>query len=457
MATVTRENIGVLNDKITVTIGKEDYLSSFEKSLKNYSKQATIPGFRKGMVPAGIIKKMHGQSVFTDEVLRTIEKELTNYMAGEKLEIFAQPLPLPENDARQIDVNTPGEYVFAFEVGLKPEFTVADIAKEKVPQYKVEVTDEMVNQELERLQMRHGKMTDPESVSSDDNVLNVTFIETDADGNEIEGGIKKDNSLLVKYFSADFKKELTGKKQDESLLIQVDKAFEGKEKEWVTNDLGISDEEAAAKFFKLLITKVGLVEKAELDETFYKAAYPGKEIANEEDLKKVIREEIQSHWNNQSKNHLQHELYHIMLEHTAITFPEDFLKRWLETGTETQKTPEEVEKEFPGFVNQLKWSLITERIAADQQIEVKPEDIKDFAKQQLFGYMGMNTMDGEQPWIEEYVNRMMQDKKFIDDSYHRIRAEKIFSWAEENAGKEEKPISAEDFNKILQEHQHHQH
>src|SRR3954447_24315547 len=105
MATVTRENIGVLNDKITVKINKEDYLSSFEKSLKNYSKNASIPGFRKGMVPTGIIKKMHGQSVFTDEVLKTVEKELNNYMVNEKLDIFAQPLPLPENDARQIDVN----------------------------------------------------------------------------------------------------------------------------------------------------------------------------------------------------------------------------------------------------------------------------------------------------------------------------------------------------------------
>ncbi len=103
MATVTRENIGVLNDKITVKISKEDYLPSFEKSLKNYSKSANIPGFRKGMVPVGMVKKMHGQAVFTDEVLRTVEKELTKFMTEEKLDIFAQPLPLAENDARQLE------------------------------------------------------------------------------------------------------------------------------------------------------------------------------------------------------------------------------------------------------------------------------------------------------------------------------------------------------------------
>ena len=127
MATVTRENIGLLTDKITVNVSKGDYLPSFEKSLKQYGKQANIPGFRKGMVPAGLIKKMYGNSVFTDEVLRTVEKELTTYMSTEKLEIFAQPLPLPENDARQIDINNPADYSFAFEVGLKPSFNLADL------------------------------------------------------------------------------------------------------------------------------------------------------------------------------------------------------------------------------------------------------------------------------------------------------------------------------------------
>ncbi|HLI92604.1 MAG TPA: trigger factor family protein, partial [Puia sp.] len=120
MATVTRENIGLLTDKIVVNVSKGDYLPSFEKALKQYGKQANIPGFRKGMVPPGLIRKMYGNSVFADEVLRTVEKELTTYMSTEKLEIFAQPLPLPENDSRRIDVSNPADYSFAFEIGLKP-------------------------------------------------------------------------------------------------------------------------------------------------------------------------------------------------------------------------------------------------------------------------------------------------------------------------------------------------
>src|SRR6202000_3483566 len=132
MATVTRENIGLLTDKITVSISKGDYLPSFEKRLKQYGKQANIPGFRMGMAHSGLIKKMYGNSVFTDEVLKTVEKELTTYMTNEKLEIFAQPLPFPDNDARQIDISRPDDYSFAFEVGLKPDFQLVDLPQAKL-------------------------------------------------------------------------------------------------------------------------------------------------------------------------------------------------------------------------------------------------------------------------------------------------------------------------------------
>ncbi|HEY8387258.1 MAG TPA: trigger factor, partial [Parasegetibacter sp.] len=240
MATVTRENIGLLNDKLTVTIAKEDYLPAFEKALKNYSKSANIPGFRKGMVPAGLIRKMHGQSVMTDEVLRSVEKQLTDYMTQEKLEIFAQPLPMEDNDITKIDANNPADYTFSFEIGLKPEFKVADLASADLTRYVITVTDEMVSEEIERLQLRNGKMTEPEAVTSEENVLNVSFIESDADGNELEGGIKKDNSLLVKYFAPAVRTTLIGKKKDDSLVIKLNEAFEDKEREWIMSDLGLS-------------------------------------------------------------------------------------------------------------------------------------------------------------------------------------------------------------------------
>ena len=215
MATVSRENIGKLTDKLTVKLSKDDYFPAFEQSLKKYAKTANIPGFRKGMVPTGMIKKMYGSSVFTEEVLRTVEKEINKYMDEEKLDIFAQPLPL-DSDSRQLDMNNPSDYAFAFEIGLKPVIDI-DVKNITVTRHKVNVTEAMIDEEVDRLKLRHGKMTDPEEVTVEENVLNVTFSECDVDGNEIEGGLSKGNSLLVKYFSESFRPQLMGKKKDDSI------------------------------------------------------------------------------------------------------------------------------------------------------------------------------------------------------------------------------------------------
>ncbi|MBN8719841.1 MAG: trigger factor [Sediminibacterium magnilacihabitans] len=453
MASVTRENIGLLNDKLTVNLSKEDYYNGFEQSLKKYAKTANIPGFRKGMVPAGLVKKMYGQSVFTDEVLRSVEKELNAYLGKEQLEIFAQPLPL-DNDARALDMNNPSDYAFAFEIGLKPAFDL-DVKKIKVTRYNVTVTDEMVQEEIERQQVRNGKMTEPEEVTGDDNVLNVKFVESDKDGNPVEGGINKDNSLLVKYFKESFRKKLTGKKKDDFVVLQPSKAFEDKEKEAILADLGLTNEDGD-KYFKLEITKVGLVEKSELNEAFFLAAFPNKEIKTEEEFRAEVKKEIEAYYAQQSRNQIHDQIYHHLVDHTTMEFPESFLKRWLQTGGEQPKTAEEAEQDYPTFANQLKWTLVSSKVIQDNKIEVLPDDIRDFAKQQLFSYMGgqLTALGDSQQWVEDYANRMMQDRKFVEDSYHRISTDKMFSLLENQVSAKEEAISAEAFAEKLHHHHH---
>ncbi|HRD58801.1 MAG TPA: trigger factor family protein, partial [Ferruginibacter sp.] len=206
MATVVRENIGLLNDKLTVKITKEDYFPSFEKKLKEYSKTANIPGFRKGMVPAGMIKKMYGAGIFNDEVLRSVETELYNWLNTEKPEIFAQPLPLT-NDLRSLDMNNPGDVEFGFEIGLKPSFELPALSKATITKHVVDVTDAMVDEEISRMQIKGGNMTEPETINNEENVINVLFTECDKDGNAVEGGISKENSVLLKYFAPKIQKE----------------------------------------------------------------------------------------------------------------------------------------------------------------------------------------------------------------------------------------------------------
>ena len=323
----------------------------------------------------------------------------------------------------------------------------------------MQVTNEMINEEVERLQIRNGKMTEPETVAGDENVLNVKFIESDENGNEIENGIEKDNSLLVKYFNEDFRKNWIGKKKDDFVVLQLSKAFDEKEREWIVNDLGFAKDDAVAvnKYFKVVITKVGFVEKAALNEELFKTIYPSREIKTEEEFRNAIKEEIQQYWDNQSRSQLQHSIYHELLDHTSIEFPESFLKKWMQTSGEQPKTEEQVVNEFPDFSNQLKWTLIVDKIVNDHKIEVQPDDIRNLAKQQLLSYMQGQISNEHQPWIDDYANRMMQDRKFVEDAVHRIQSNKVFEWSETQVRPEEKSISREEFIKMQEAHQHHHH
>ena len=465
MATVIKENIGLLHDKLTVKLEKTDYLPSFEKALKEYSKKANIPGFRKGMVPAGLIKKMYGPSLFTDEVLRSVDRELIGYLQNDKLDIFAQPLPL-ETDIRQLDVNNPADYTFHFEIGMKPEFQLSDLGTAKITRYVVTVTDEMINNEISRLQNRYGNMKDVDTASSEENVLNVLFTEVDENSNEIENGIKKENSLLVKYFKEEFRSNLLGKVTNDFIIVQLNNAFDEKELEFILNDLGLEkdDPAAAQKHFKIQITKIGLLEKKELNEEFFNQLYPDQEVKSEADFRNKVKEEIQVYWNNQAKNQVHDQVFHELTDHTTIQFPEGFLKKWVKTQGETTENPnggksdEQVEKEFPTFLNQLKWTLITDKIVQDNAIQVNPDEIRQFAKQQLFGYMGGMGADAQdQPWVNDYVEKMMKDRKYVEDAYNRIQTQKIFEWAETKVNPTDNDISAEEFTKMVEAHQHHHH
>ncbi|MCY7423242.1 MAG: trigger factor [Chitinophagaceae bacterium] len=453
MASVLRENIGLLNDKLTVQLTKDDYMPSFEQAIKKYAKSATIPGFRKGMVPAGMIKKMHGVNVFTDEVLRTVEKELNNYMQIEQLNIFAQPLPM-ELDSRQLDMNNPADYSFAFEIGLKPAINI-DLPSIQVTRFAVDVTEEMINEEVERLSVRHGNMTEPEAVESDDNVLNVEFIEIDKEGNIVENGIHKGNSLLVKYFSESIRPQLIGKKKDDSITINLNEAFEEKEREWIISDLGLSkdDETAGDKIFKLNITKVGLVTKPEMDSNFFDAAFPGKNLTAEADFRNAVKESLQQQWASQTRSQLHDQIYHQLVDGTQFEFPESFLKRWMQVGNEEKKTAEEAEVEYPNFKNSLKWTLISSQLMDENQIKVENAEIKEFARRQIMGYMGIQSLD-DAPWLDSYAENMLKDKKFIENTYYQIQTTKLFSAIEHKVSVTEQLVTPEELNAKKHNHSH---
>jgi trigger factor len=241
--------------------------------------------------------------------------------------------------------------------------------------------------------------------------------------------------------------------------VQLSEAFDDKEREWIVSDLGLKEQDGAAdKYFTITITKVGLLEKRELNEEFFTQLYPGGEVKTEDDLRNKIREDIQGYWKNQARNQIHDQLFHQLIDHTPITFPEGFLKKWVKTQGETEKSDEEVETEFPGFLNQLKWTLISEKVVQDNGITVDPDEIRAFAKNQLFSYMGNAAgFTDDQPWVNDYVEKMMKDRKFVEDSYTRIQTQKMFEWAETKLNPTDKDISSEEFTKMVEAHQHHHH
>jgi trigger factor len=452
MASVTKESIGDLHDKLTVKVSKEDYYPSFEKAIKDYSKKANIPGFRKGMVPPGMVKKMYGASIFYDEVIKVVEKEIREYLEKEKPAIFAQPLPI-ENDMRKLDMSNPDDYDFPFEIGLKPEISIDSLSTAKPSLYKVNVSPAMVDEEIEKLVTKHGDMKDAELVTAPENVLNVLFEESDAEGNTLPDAVSKNNSILVKYFSEDFRSLLYDKKKDDFVVLQLKNAFSEKEKEWILSDLGLdkNDPSSEEKYFKMTITKIGLVEKKELNEEFFNQVFPGKEIKTEEDFRKAIQEQLQQQWDAASHGQLQDQLYHILLE-TPLQLPDEFLKRWIAVGGEKKKTSEEVEAEYPSFINQLKWTLISDKIITDNKLDVSEEELRNHMKEEIMRYFGQMNMGGDNQWIESYVDRMMKDEKQVDSSYRKAITEKLFNFIETLVTPLEKETTPEELLAIQHHH-----
>ncbi|MEO5888991.1 MAG: trigger factor [Ferruginibacter sp.] len=455
MATVARENIGLLNDKITIKVSKEDYFPTFEKKLKEYSKTVNMPGFRKGMVPAGMIKKMYGPSIYTDEVLKTVEKQLYTYLDTEKPDIFAQPMAL-DADIRKLDLNNPADYEFGFEIGLKPEFEIAPLDKAGVTFNKVAVTDEMLQDEINRMLVKGGKMAEPETVDNEENVLNVLFIESDENGQAIEGGIEKENSVILKYCTPAMQEKLKGKKLEDVEIAKLSEIFEGEKLEMILQDLGFEkdDQAAAGKYFQLVIKKIGLLEKRELNEEFFNEVFPGAAVATEEEFRQKLKEEIEQYWNGQSRNQLQDQLYHYILDETKIEFPAEFLKRWLQTGSEERKTAEQAEEEFPTFSNQLKWTLISDKLIKQNNLEVPLEEVKESMKAEVMRYFGNMSMGEDTSWLDSYVDRMMKDEKQLDATYRRLITDKIFNFIETQVTPVEKEVTSEELVGMQHHHSH---
>jgi len=457
MATVTRENIGTLHEKITVKLAREDYWPSFEKSLKQYAKQANVPGFRKGMVPAGMVRKMYGQSIFGDEVVRTAGRQLEEYLQSEKLAIFAQPMVMPNSGPTKLDMNEPGEFDFAFEIGVKPDFEITPIKnKTALTRYRVNVSDKMVDDEVEKLRKRFGSVAEMEVITAKEDIIYSNFEPSDSEGNVAEGAEKIEDTEVMEKFPAKLQELLMGKKTGDSIVFRPADIAEGDGLKVFLKDSLKSGPEAADDHFRLTITKIGLLSPAEMNAEFFEKVLPNEIVADEADFKGRIRKELNKEFERITGERLHNEIYELLVHNTAVQLPEGFLKRWMREGQETPKTAEEVEREFPSFDHQLRWTLISDKLIGENGISVSKADVEQDIKTRVLAYFGMDA-DEDAPWMESYMQKVAKDEKTMDETYRRLLFNKLFTWLEEQFDVTDKEVTEEEFFALQDPHATHHH
>lgn len=458
MATISQENIGLQHEKIIIQLTKDDYLPSVQKSLKKLSRDAAIPGFRKGMVPIGHIKKIYGQSLFTDEVLKAAGSKLEEYLIETKAEIFARPIPAESQVQYTFNPDMPEDYTFEFEIGTRPAFEIPLFANTAaIPLHKVFITGDMLQEEIEKLQLKAGDMSETEEVQSENDVVHVEIKEENQDGQIVDDGINTKHSLLLKYFADDVRTMLMNKKVQDSITTTVGEAFDKEFKDAILKDLSL--EAATDTKVRLTIEKIEHIEKAALGNTMYEKIYPGKEVDSEEKFRDILKSEMEHYWNGHARNHLQNDLFERLVHETPITIPTAFLKRWMSVGGEKYTPMDVVEKEFGKFEHQLRWQLISDKIIEENKLEVTKDEMEQAARMQVLSYFGqygpMPDMDAS--WIDPVVKKQLADKKFADELYNRIITDKLFYVIEQKINLQETEISKEDFMALISKPHHHHH
>jgi len=446
MPNVSRQSIAPLHDRITVTLQKEDYLPAFETSLKKYAKNAAVPGFRKGHVPSGMIRKMYGQSIFTDEVLRQASNALENYLRSEKVSIFAQPMATAGEEAPRIDMAQPADVDFHFEIGLKPDFEVPALQSgTALTKYAVRVSDKMLDDEMQRIQRRFGKVENPESVTAADDIIYGSYA--------IEEGETIDDTELLDRLPKSLQEKLQGAKTGDSISFRTGELGDDAT-DFVTKTLKL--EEGADRAVTLTLTKIGHLIPAEATPELFMQVFPNDLIATETQFRERLRTELSKEYDRMAGERLNNEIFETLVHSTPIQLPVDFLKRWLREGQEGgPKSAADVEKEYPGFEHQLRWTLISDKLIQENDIQVSHQDVTDDIKGRVLQQFGMDAED-DAPWMDGYMKKIAGDDKIMNETYRRLLFDRLFGWLQDKFATTEQEVSEEEFFRLPQPgHTHH--
>ncbi|MGJ1238975.1 MULTISPECIES: trigger factor [Sphingobacterium] len=416
---ISHENVDAINAVVNVALAPEDYNPQVDKEIKAQAKKAKLPGFRPGQVPVGHIRRTYGKSILFDEINKLVNEKITNYIAENKLEVLGQPLPL-EDDA-QYSWDYKDNFNFKYEIGLAPAFELPFTAETEFTSYEIKADEETLADRIKNLRRSYGKMTNPE-VSEEGDVLYATLKQ------DKEEGLEKTTSIRTDIVEdAKIKKSLVGLKKDDVVKIDVKKAFKTED---LARILGITEEEATAldvTKFELTVKNINRLEEADLNQEFFDKLFAEGEVTEEAQFTEKVKEEVENLFKQNSDQRLRNDMYTFGMEKVDVSFPEEFLKRWLK-ATNPSISEEELNEGFADFLNNLKWTIIENRVVTENGLEVKYDEVINLAKERIYAQIKMYNINEEpsDEQLNQFAIQLLQDREQGNRLFEEAKALKVF-------------------------------
>ncbi|MHA7863687.1 trigger factor [Flagellimonas marinaquae] len=434
---ITKEQIDDLNAVVKVAISKEDYQDKVEKILKDYRKQANIPGFRKGQVPMGLIKKQYGKAVLVDEVNKLLQDNLNKYLTEEKLDVLGNPLPKQQDNFDWEKDNLD----FEFELGLAPSFEVNLKTKKPVTHYKIVADKKMIEEQVERIQKQYGKLISKNEVGKNDEITGF-FANEEA---EID---HKTTIEMGKIKSKKAIDALTGKKVGDTVTLSTKGLF--KEDYLLSNALGIARDKADGLKVDVSFTieEINEREPAALNQELFDKLFGEGKVTSEKELKDKIKEDSEKQFEQQSDQKLLNDITEKLIDETKFDLPAEFLKKWIQISGENPLTEDEAKEEFEKSEKGLRYQLIEGKIIQENELQVQFDELKEFAKGFIKSQMAQyGHMDPKEEELEGIAARVMSNQDEVKRLSEQLMSQKLLDLYKEKANLKVKEVSYDDFIK----------
>ena len=436
---ITRENVDALNAIVKVSITKDDYKTNVDKALYNYRKTASIPGFRKGVVPVSLIQKQYGKQVLLEEVNKLLQTSLSSYMSREKLNILGNPLPKVNED-----FNWDAEdFVFEFELGLAPEFTVDITAPTNIVKYTITADDAMLDEQIVRIQKQYGKLVPKDTVEAGDDIAG-TF------KNE-EKGIDNPGTLSADIFAdaATFDKFI-GKKVGDVVSLSTKGLFDDDHKLMDYLKISHDDVHGFDADVDFVIEEINTTEPAELNQELFDKLFGEGAVTSIDEVKAKIKEDAEQQFVQQADQKFLNDATESLIHNTKFDLPEAFLVRWLQTVGEKQLTPEEAEAEYKKSENGLRYQLIEGKVMADNNLQITFEDLKSYTKEVIKKQMAQfGQLEPSEADVDGIVARVLGNQEEVKRLSDQVMSEKMVNLFKEKVPHTTKEVTYQEFIKEM--------